>query len=253
MSRSKSNPKSTRPELGRELIVSEALALIDEKGLAKLSMRALATRLSVYPSAIYWYVGSRNGLLAAIVEYVLADILPRSDEADWRNWVLNLMQSYRKAVMRHANTAPLLGADLASNLGVDVDVVDRLLRVLEKAGFNGDLLMNAYNSVMAGMIGFVTLELSATPADAQWVDELQNRFRQADPTRFPTIARLAGEMGNRAFVVRWVSGKAAPLDAAFESFGNALLLGLEAQLKNAEPYTARAASLSKRRTKRDKA
>lgn len=253
MSQLSKSGKSPKTELGRERIVIEALALIDEKGLSSLSMRTLASRLSVYPSAIYWYVKSRNGLLAAIVEHVLADILPDAEELDWQAWVFTLMQSYRSAVMRHPNIAPLLGADLASNIGVDINVVDKLLRVLEKAGFSGDSLMNAYNSVMAGMIGFVTLELSATPADEQWVIDLRSRFSQADPERFPTIARLAGEMGNRAFVIRWVSGKSAPLDAAFESFGDALILGLKAQLGETDHYTARAASTSKRRTKRDKA
>lgn len=245
-----------KPELGLERIVSEAIALIDEKGLNKLSMRTLASKLGVYPSAIYWYVGNRNGLLAAVVEHILADILPDADEDDWKTWVFELMQSYRAAVMRHPNIAPLLGADLASNLGVDIHVVDGLLRVLEKAGFSGDHLMNAYNTVMAGMIGFVTLELSATPSDEKWVASLQNRFKQADPERFPTIARLAKEMENRAFVVRWISGQLEPLDAAFVSFGNALILGLNAQLHDITHQTAAdpvASSTSKRRTKSESA
>ena len=130
MSKLSKSGRSPKTELGRERIVIEALALIDEKGLSSLSMRTLASRLSVYPSAIYWYVQSRSGLLAAIVEHVLADILPDAEELDWQAWVFTLMQSYRSAVMRHPNIAPLLGADLASNLGVDINVVDKLLRVL---------------------------------------------------------------------------------------------------------------------------
>lgn len=253
MNKGKKGPQPARPELGRERIVAEALALVDEKGLAKLSMRTLATRLSVFPSAIYWYVGSRNGLLAAMVESVLADILPDANDAEWDTWVLRLMRSYRAAIMRHPNIAPLLGADLASNAGVDLQVVDRLLSVLEQAGFAGEHLTNAYNSVMAGMIGFVTLELSATPADHDWADAMQDRFRQPDPARFPAIARLANEMKNRAFVIRWIGGNAAPLDAAFESFQSALLLGLQAQLEQSRSHARRAASLSKRRTAHDKA
>jgi len=230
VARSRKGVAAARPDLGLERIVDEALGLIQERGLAKLSMRELAARLSVYPSAIYWYVGSRNGLMAAMVKHVLADVLPDADESDWQHWVLSLMRSYRAAVMRHPNIAPLLGADLASNPGVDMRVVDRLLAVLERAGFRGDALFNAYNSVMAGMIGFVTLELSVAPADAAWVESMRSHFEKADPAEFPTISRLANEMKNRAFVIRWVSGHTAPLHAAYDAFIDALLKGLQAQL-----------------------
>ena len=43
--------------LTRERIVEEAIALIDDEGLTGFSVRALARRLQVYPTALYWHVG----------------------------------------------------------------------------------------------------------------------------------------------------------------------------------------------------
>jgi TetR/AcrR family tetracycline transcriptional repressor len=198
-------------------------------------MRSLAERLSVYPTAIYWYVPTRNALLAAVVEQVLGDISPGGARANgsWQDWVRCLMQGYRAAVMCHPNIAPLLGADLVSNPGVDITVVEGLLATLERAGFRNDGLLHAYNSVMAGMIGFVTLELATAPSDGEeWEKSLRDRYRDADPERFPSIRRWVDRIENRAFVVRWQNGALAPMDKTFESFIAALILGLEAQLKS---------------------
>lgn len=223
-----------RPDIDRARIVAEALALIDERGLAALSMRSLAERLNVYPTTIYWYLETRSALLAAVVEHVLGDILPdaASQPLAWQDWASALMRSYRAAVMRHPNIAPLLGADLTSNPGVDITVVEKLLARLEEAGFRDDALLHAYNSVMAGMIGFVTLELSTAPKDdKKWAEALRDRYREADPAQFPAVRRWATIMENRVFVVRWQNGATAPMSETFEAFIEALLTGLEVALR----------------------
>lgn len=227
---SKPTQRRPRPDIDEERILREALALIDERGLGALSMRSLAERLSVYPTTIYWYVDTRNALLAAVVEKVLGDILPpeREGTLSWQDWIAALMRSYRAAVMGHPNIAPLLGADLTSNPGVDMTVVEQLLARLEQAGFRDDDLLHAYNSVMAGMIGFVTLELSAAPRDDEtWADELRDRYRQANPQAFPAIHRWISLIENRAFVVRWQNGAAAPMTRTYDAFIATLIAGLE--------------------------
>lgn len=252
-------PKPTyrrrRPEIDKAVIVDQALALIDELGLPALSMRSLAERLSVYPTAIYWYVETRSALLAAVVEKVLGNILPESatEPPSWQDWIAALMRSYRAAVMRHPNIAPLLGADLTSNPGVDITVVETLLAKLETAGFRDDALLHAYNSVMAGMIGFVTLELSAAPEDDEkWAKALRERYRKASPDMFPTVRRCAKLIENRAFVVRWQNGATAPMSESFEAFIAALITGL-ALLVSGKRQDVVPRRLSKSRTSRESA
>jgi TetR/AcrR family tetracycline transcriptional repressor len=230
----KRKPRKLRPPLDRDRIVGEALTLIDEQGLGALSMRRLAERLSVYPTAIYWYVQTRSGLLAAVVEMVLGNILPLETEygVSWQDWLVALMRAYRTAIMRHPNVAPLLGADLTSNPGVDITIVEGVLSKLEQAGFRDSNLLHAYNCVMASMIGFVTLELATAPSDGErWALALHRRYHEADSDRFPTIRRWVAKMENRAFVVRWQNGAVAPMDETFERFVAVLLIGLETQLK----------------------
>ena len=60
--------------LQREVIVSTALALVDREGLQALSMRRLGAALGVDPMAVYYHLPSKQALLDAIVEAVMAGI-----------------------------------------------------------------------------------------------------------------------------------------------------------------------------------
>lgn len=60
--------------LSRGRIVDAALALLHTYGLASLSMRQLAKELGVQPGALYWHVKSKQDLLAAVAERILAPV-----------------------------------------------------------------------------------------------------------------------------------------------------------------------------------
>ena len=53
--------------LTRERIVEAGLAIVDEQGHERLTMRGLAQRLGVTATAIYHYVDGRDDLLEAIL------------------------------------------------------------------------------------------------------------------------------------------------------------------------------------------
>jgi AcrR family transcriptional regulator len=47
-----------RRSLSRTEIVNAALRYVDEHGLDALTMRALAKEIGVYPTALYWHIGT---------------------------------------------------------------------------------------------------------------------------------------------------------------------------------------------------
>src|SRR5205807_5525449 len=74
--------------LTRERLVDSALELINEEGLEGLSMRALADRLEVKASSLYWHVRDRGELLELLAESILERVgRPRRSGA-WRQSVL---------------------------------------------------------------------------------------------------------------------------------------------------------------------
>jgi hypothetical protein len=68
------NDQDRRPQLTRERIVTEALAVIAQDGVQALTMRSLAARLGVVPGALYHHVGNKQQLQDLLLDGVLAEI-----------------------------------------------------------------------------------------------------------------------------------------------------------------------------------
>jgi TetR/AcrR family transcriptional regulator, tetracycline repressor protein len=56
----------------REDVVGRALAVLDDYGLADLTMRRLGAELGVQPSALYHHFPNKQALLAAVADELLA-------------------------------------------------------------------------------------------------------------------------------------------------------------------------------------
>src|SRR5215216_8174101 len=63
-----------RPQLTRERVVEEALAVIAHDGAQALTMRSLAARLGVVPGALYHHVGNKQQLQDLLLDGVLAEV-----------------------------------------------------------------------------------------------------------------------------------------------------------------------------------
>jgi TetR/AcrR family tetracycline transcriptional repressor len=227
--RPKSNPR--RGDITRDQVIEAALACLDRDGLDDFSLRAVARDLGVFPTAIYWHVpDGRNGLLAGVAARVLHGITPPQDPGVvWQHWLLELFRRYRTAIRAHPNAAPLLGARLVSNPGVQAELVDGVVWALERAGYAGAALVDAYNAVIAGMVGFVTLEFARAPDDdtAAWCAAQRGHVAELADGRYPTVARHAPALAGHAFILRWEDGVRRPLDSGFEYFATALINGLQ--------------------------
>ena len=216
--------------LSKRRIAEAALAHIDEFGLGAFSMREIAARLGVYPATVHWHVSTREALLAEVAAMVMADVAPPPGKEGWQEWIAQLFRRCRAAVRRHPNVAQLLGAQLVSNGSLPTELVEGVLAALVEAGFEGEPLLEAYNCVVAAMLGFLTMEFSPLPSDntQAWAEELRERVHTIRPLDHPVLARNLPLLANRAFIVRWDNGGSVPLDASFERHIQLVIDGLEA-------------------------
>ncbi|XIE79353.1 TetR/AcrR family transcriptional regulator [Streptomyces sp. SBR177] len=60
--------------LDRERIVAASIRMLDEEGLAKLSMRRLATELNVTAMSLYWYVDTKDDILEYAIDTVYGEM-----------------------------------------------------------------------------------------------------------------------------------------------------------------------------------
>ena len=74
----------TRTQLSRQRVLTTALAVADDGGLAKLTIRSLAERLGVKPMSLYHYVANKEEILDGLVDLVFAEIEVPEPTGDWR-------------------------------------------------------------------------------------------------------------------------------------------------------------------------
>ncbi|HWO60555.1 MAG TPA: TetR/AcrR family transcriptional regulator C-terminal domain-containing protein [Umezawaea sp.] len=96
--------------MNREIVVAEALDLLDEVGLDAVSTRRLAKRLGVEQPSLYWHFRTKKDLLAAMAEAAMAphatQPLPTPDD-DWRTWFLENTRSFRHTLLMRRDGARL--------------------------------------------------------------------------------------------------------------------------------------------------
>ncbi|MFI6982678.1 TetR/AcrR family transcriptional regulator C-terminal domain-containing protein [Embleya sp. NPDC050154] len=79
------HPPRTEAELTRERVVSAAVAIADERGLAAVSMRQIAAELGVAAMTLYRHVPGKEDLLAAMADSVFGEMpLPSHERVGWR-------------------------------------------------------------------------------------------------------------------------------------------------------------------------
>jgi AcrR family transcriptional regulator len=165
----------------RQEILDAALALADERGLAAVSMRAVAERTGVTPMALYPQVGSKAQLLDGMLERLLTELIPPAaaagesaaaepgsaaepgpavdaDGEDWRMRLRALAHAFRKLAHGHPWAATLL----FSRPAVTPDaarVVDLVYTNLLAAGVPPSEVPRVERLVSTYMIGYVASEV----------------------------------------------------------------------------------------------
>jgi TetR/AcrR family tetracycline transcriptional repressor len=209
-------------------VIRAALMELDDHGLAAFSIRNVASRLGVYPAAIYWHVKTRELILAEIVAHILAAVEPRPS-LRWQRYLRELLANYRAEIRRHPNAAPLVGAHLVGNRSIRLSLVENLLTKLREAGFARRRLVAAYNTVIAALVGFVTQEFAPVPEEdgAAWRAAVKQRLSAAALAGYPVLRENLPLLANQAFILRWQSGAQRPLDDSFAHYVDVVIGGLE--------------------------
>jgi AcrR family transcriptional regulator len=159
------------PPLSRERIVAEAIALLDEEGIARLTMRRLAERLDAGATTLYWHVKTKDDVLDLALDAVFGEAsVPDGTSGDWRADVTALMGEWRAAMLRHPWTAALLGRPL---MGPNVlDRTEFLHATLVRAGLTGPRLTAATYGLSHYVIGSAMMQ-------AAWRDHEDPATRRA--------------------------------------------------------------------------
>lgn len=161
-----------------EAIVDAALGILDEFGLADLSMRRVAGALDVKAGALYWHFPNKQSLLAAVADEVLADLDLEAPCVGWEEWLPAWAGRLRELLLAHRDAAELVASAGAMGLGrVDPCAAGRA--VLQAAGLPADTADATMQAFLHFVLGHVTEEQTQTQLVALGVLESADAERSA--------------------------------------------------------------------------
>lgn len=105
------SPVGSPAGLNRDRVLGAAVNLIDDSGLAGLTMRRLGEYLGVEAMAVYHYVSGRDDLLDGVVGVITGDVVSvtlSGDSTDWQRYLHLLAMGLRGVAAAHPAVFPLL-------------------------------------------------------------------------------------------------------------------------------------------------
>jgi AcrR family transcriptional regulator len=147
----------------RRLILDQALALVDERGLAAMSMRAVAERVGLTSMALYPYVGGKDALLDGLVDLLHLELGTSigDDLADigWRERLRALGRAVRSLAHAHPSAFPLLLNRSAA--GASASWLTAALRgILHDAEVPDSEIPRLARMICAFLLGYTTGEVT---------------------------------------------------------------------------------------------
>ena len=183
-----------RSRLSRQSVLDAAVALADEDGLDRFSMRRLAQELGVVPMALYKHVANKDELLDGMVDIVFGEIESPSIDDDWRSAMRRRAISARSALKRHGWAIGLMET---RNPGpANLQNHNAVMGCLREAGFSFEDAIHAYSVQDAYMYGFALQEKTLgfqKPDDAGRA--AQRRAQAIDAlNEYPYLAEIATKL-----------------------------------------------------------
>jgi AcrR family transcriptional regulator len=148
-----------RAPLSRERVIRAAVAVAGEKGVAALSMRAVAGALGVEAMSLYHHVPGKEDLLDGMVDAVFGEIDLPPAGTDWADAMRHRAGSARAALLRHPWAVALM--DSRGRPGpATLRHHDAVLGALRAGGFSVEGAAHAVSLIDSYLYGFVIQELS---------------------------------------------------------------------------------------------
>lgn len=110
-------PRDSTAQISAATLVGAAVEILQQYGLADLSMRRVAARLGVQPSALYWHVKDKQSLLALVTDRLLDAVQLDSPHPGWRDELRARAITVHSALLSTRDAAELVASVVALGTG----------------------------------------------------------------------------------------------------------------------------------------
>ncbi len=201
--------------LERNAIAEAGLALFRQGGLSAISTRRVAAELGASPMSLYLHVGSKQGLVDAIVERLMAGVkIDLDSESDWTAQAEQWAHGLRRALAAHPEVMELL----RGRRWAIVHCTEPLMHALAEAGFEAGEAVRAVRLLTWSTLGFLSIQTGI---------DVQGELQETAPTQVAnSLTQLHALEGGPAPATSARSVDRRDVDALFELQTRLLIEGL---------------------------
>jgi len=175
------------PKLDRDAVLDAAASLLDDEGIAAVSMRRLAARLGVSAMALYRHVGGHGELLLALVDRLAAQLVYPPRPADPRQAIVVLWGTLYDGLAEHPWVAEVLARRRLMARSV-LGAIEEIHVALRRAGLTLEEAVRAYRLMWQFTLGALLVRAGN---ERQGLSVQESLRGAPDPKLYPTLAEAA--------------------------------------------------------------
>lgn len=190
-------PPRRRRTLDQTQVVQAAMALLDEIGLAELTMRRLADRLGVKAASLYRHVRNKEELLALLGDAITSEIPLPQTTGTWQEQLTEAGWNVRRGLLAHRDAAQVLASTPPAG-PQRLRHIEAVLRILRAAGLSDrDAARAAYHvnnfvtEFAADEARFASFTAQPGMTRRRVLAEMRRQFKSLPREEYPTIVTLA--------------------------------------------------------------
>src|ERR1700722_5429105 len=218
--------------LTRERIVAAGIAIADQDGLARVSVRRIAAQLDASPMSLYHYVPSKRDLLNLMLDAANRNFgWPAKTITDWRGVLCHFAWESRRCLKQHPWVNQLRASD--PEYGPEsIRILEWLLTSLSRVGLDVRTAIRVIGVLFVFVNGSVAAESSGSSAS-------KSAGRRPSVNQ-PTFAKAILATGNYPHVKRFIEMTAEIADdQGFERALNLILNGVDSEIQLHERLAAK--------------
>jgi AcrR family transcriptional regulator len=193
-------PPSRRTALTVDGIVAAAIEVLDEQGVAGLSMRRVAERLGTGAASLYAHISGKDELLELVFDELVGQVpLVEPDPKRWREQIYQIFRDLYDVLASHRDAA-LVGLGRIPTSPKTMVATEVLVATMRAGGLSdratglGLDLLTLFVSASAFEAGLYE-QSTASPEELQrYFDDVHAFYDRLPTDRFPMLASIASDM-----------------------------------------------------------
>ena len=155
----------SRSGLTRRRIIDAGLDLVAKEGFTALTMRRVAESLDCGVMSLYWYVATRDELVAVVVDELLRGVPTPAPETPWREQVIEVCGAFVSILRPHRRVLASFPGGIAPGPQM-LRMTNDIYGALGSAGFQGTDLFHGVDAIGSLTVGLVFRDSTDDPGPA---------------------------------------------------------------------------------------